>query len=94
VPPPHLAQYWVWDFCSFHSPGWWRRHWEKTGLLEIETSDTLTDGWKLWLEWNELCEQFGQPNLAHLARRESEMLRVDDGRTLGFTRLIGKRTRL
>jgi len=93
VPPPHLAQYWVWDFCSFHSPSWWRRHWEKTGLLEIETADTLTDGWKLWLEWNALCEQFGQRNLAHLVRREAEMLRVDDGRTLGFTRLIAKRTR-
>jgi hypothetical protein len=50
---------WVWDFCSFHSPGWWRRHWEKTGLLEIETADTLTDGWKLRLEWNVVCEQFG-----------------------------------
>lgn len=49
VPPPHLAQYWAWDFCSFHSPGWWRRHSEKTGLLQIETADTLTDGWKLWL---------------------------------------------
>jgi SAM-dependent methyltransferase len=93
VPPPHLAQYWVWDFCSFHSPGWWRRHWEKTGLLEIETADTLTDGWKLWLEWNVLCEQFGQQNLAHFARREAEMLRVDDGRTFGFIRLIAKRTR-
>jgi cyclopropane fatty-acyl-phospholipid synthase-like methyltransferase len=91
IPPPHLAQFWVWDFCSFHSPGWWRRHWEKTGLLEIETADTLTDGWKHWLEWDELCEQFGQENRAHLAHREAEMLRVDEGRTFGFTRLIAKR---
>ena len=92
VPPPHLAQYWAWEFCSFHSPGWWRRHWEKTGLLEIETADTLVDGWKIWLEWNEICEEFGLQNLAHLARREAEMLRVDDGRTFGFTRVIAKRT--
>jgi cyclopropane fatty-acyl-phospholipid synthase-like methyltransferase len=93
IPPPHLAQYWVWDFCSFHSPGWWRRHWEKTGLLEIETADAQTDGWKLWLEWNEACEQFGQQNRANLVRREAEMLRLDGGRTLGFTRLIAKRPR-
>jgi SAM-dependent methyltransferase len=91
VPPPRLAQYWAWEFCSFHSPGWWRRHWEKTRLLEIEIADTLVDGWKLWLEWNELCEKFGQRNLAHLARREAEMLRVDDGRAFGFTRVIAKR---
>jgi SAM-dependent methyltransferase len=92
IPPPHLAQYWAWDFCSFHSPGWWRRHWEKTGLVEIEVADTQTGGWKLWLEWNEVCGQFGQESWANLARREAEMLRVDAGRTFGFTRIIAKRT--
>jgi SAM-dependent methyltransferase len=90
-PPPHLAPYWVWDFCSFHSPGWWRRHWRKTGLVEVETADTLEDGWKLWLEWNEVCGQAGQQSMADLVRREAEMLRVDDGRTLGFTRVIARR---
>ena len=91
VPPPQLAPYWVWDFCSFHSSVWWRRHWEKTGLLETQTADTLPDGWKLWLEWNEVCEQFGQQKLAHLVHREAEMLRVDGGRTFGFVRLIARR---
>jgi cyclopropane fatty-acyl-phospholipid synthase-like methyltransferase len=90
-PPAHLAPYWVWDFCSFHSPGWWRRHWQKTGLVDVEIADTLADGWKLWLEWNEVCAQFGRQNLADVVRREAEMLRVDAGRTLGFTRLIARR---
>jgi cyclopropane fatty-acyl-phospholipid synthase-like methyltransferase len=89
-PAQHLAPYWVWDFCSFHSPQWWRRHWQKTGLVDIETADTLIDGWKLWLEWNEICENFGQQKLANLARREAEMLRVDNGRTFGFTRVIAR----
>jgi cyclopropane fatty-acyl-phospholipid synthase-like methyltransferase len=93
VPPPHLAQHWVWDFCSFHSPSWWRRHWEKTGLLEVERADTLPDGWKVWLEWNVLCEQHGQQKLAATAHREAEMLREDDGRTFGFTRLIARRAK-
>jgi cyclopropane fatty-acyl-phospholipid synthase-like methyltransferase len=93
LPPPHLAHYWAWDFCSFHSPGWWRRHWEKTGLLEVERADTLENGWKLWLEWNELCVRYGRQKLATLAHREAEMLRVDNGRTFGFTRAIAKRTR-
>ena len=91
IPPPHLTQYWVWDFCSFHSPGWWQRHWEKTGLLEVEIADAQPDGWKLWLEWNELCVQFGEPNWVRSARREAQMLRTDEGRTFGFTRLIAKR---
>lgn len=91
VPPPALTPYWVWDFCSFHSPVWWRRHWQKTGLVEVETADTLVDGWRLWLEWNEVCDQYGQQNLAHLARREAQMLRADAGHTFGFTRVIARR---
>src|SRR3954454_12645263 len=27
-PPKHLAPYWKWDFCAWHSAAWWRRHWE------------------------------------------------------------------
>jgi SAM-dependent methyltransferase len=89
--PVHLAPYWAWDFCSFHTANWWRRHWEKTGLVVVQTADLLPDGWKLWLEWNEACERFGQPNLAPLAAREAEMLRLDDGRTFGFVRVIAER---
>jgi ubiquinone/menaquinone biosynthesis C-methylase UbiE len=90
-PPPHLARYWVWDFCSFHSPEWWRRHWEKTGLMELEVADWLPNGWKLWLEWEELCVEFGSEKLRQCASEEAEMLRVDDGRTFGFARVIAKK---
>jgi hypothetical protein len=46
-PPEALRPYWEWEFCSFHTPGWWRRHWSKTGLVEIERADALADGWNL-----------------------------------------------
>jgi hypothetical protein len=90
-PPPHLARYWVWDFCSFHSPAWWRRHWEKTGLMELEVADWLPNGWKLWLEWNDLCAEFGLESLRQFASQEAEMLRVDNGRTFGFARVIAQK---
>lgn len=51
----------------------------------------MPDGWKLWLEWNELCGELGRQDFAPLARREAEMLRVDDGRTFGFTRLVARK---
>lgn len=89
--PGHLTPYWAWDFCSFHTANWWRRHWQKTELVVVQTADLLPDGWKLWLEWNEVCGRFGQPNLALLAAREAEMLRLDDGRTFGFVRVIAER---
>lgn len=86
LPPPHLKPYWNWDFCSFHSPGWWRRHWEKTGLVTVEVADRLPDGWRDWLQWNEACDRAN-----NAPGKEADMLRVDAGRTLGFTRVVGRR---
>jgi hypothetical protein len=85
-PPYHLEPYWNWDFCAFHSPAWWRRHWEKTGLVTVEVADRLPDGWRDWLQWNEACDRVsGTPG------QEAEMLRVDAGQAVGFTRVIGRR---
>lgn len=75
LPPPWLAPYWHWDFCSFHSPAWWRRTWEQTGLVTVEHADRLPDGWQDWLRWSEICD------------RE----RGDEGRQLGFTRMLARR---
>ena len=86
-PPPHLERHWKWDFCSFHSPHWWRRHWEKTGLVTVDVADRLPDGWQDWLRWNVACDTVrGQPG------EEADMLRVDAGRTLGFTRIAARRS--
>src|SRR5579864_3135884 len=54
--PDHLASRWEWDWWSFHSPDWWRRHWEKTGLVTVEVADMLPDGWKDWLTWLEVAQ--------------------------------------
>jgi SAM-dependent methyltransferase len=82
--PAHLVSHWPWDWCSFHSPNWWRTHWEKTGLVDVEVADFIPDGWKHWLRWLELCSDQGLP----ASQEEMELLRSDAGRTLGFTRLV------
>ena len=38
-PPEHLQPYWYGDSWSFHSPNWWRRHWERSGLVSVELAD-------------------------------------------------------
>jgi SAM-dependent methyltransferase len=85
--PEHLAVYWPWDFCSFHSPEWWRRHWEKTGMAEVLHADMLPDGWKQWLLWQEVCLAEGFS--AH--SEEADLLRRDAGRNLGFTRVVARK---
>jgi len=87
-PPQALRPFWEWEFASFHSPEWWRRHWSKTGLVEVEAADMLPDGWRHWIDWYECCAEAGVgPDLG----RETEMLRLDAGRTLGLTRVVARR---
>ena len=86
--PEHLEPYWNWEFYSLHSPEWWRRHWEKSGQVKVELADMIPEGWEHWLKWMEvISDQEGQED----ARQEAEMLQIDAGRNLGFTRLVARR---
>lgn len=81
--------YWEWEFCGFHSPSWWHRHWSKTGLVEVERADSLAGGWQLWAEWSECCAQAGVGvDKGAVAAREAEMLRLDGGQTFAFARVV------
>jgi SAM-dependent methyltransferase len=85
--PEHLLPYWEWDLYSFHSPDWWRKHWEKTGKVEVLMADSIPGGWEHWLKWMEVCLQQGYPSDS----KETDMLRLDAGRNLGFTRMVARR---
>lgn len=85
--PPHLAAAWQGDWWSFHSPAWWQQHWKQSGLVEIESADSIPDGWMHWLRWLEVCEEAGFA----CPPEEKAMLEADAGRTLGFTRLVARK---
>src|SRR6266850_216908 len=38
--PDHLRDWWTGDLCCLHSAGWWRQHWGRTGIVDIEVADT------------------------------------------------------
>lgn len=84
--PAHLQQHWEPAFFSFHSPAWWQRHWERSGLVTVELADLMPDGWKHWmasdLSWS---EHLGKPS------DEADMLAGDQGETLGLTRVVARR---
>jgi cyclopropane fatty-acyl-phospholipid synthase-like methyltransferase len=93
-PPSHLAPHWrrYWDFWSFHSPAWWRRHWEKTGLVAVEHADLVPDGWKYWLDWDEASLHLDAIPASRAADRPEwiEAMRIDAGRNLGFARVVAR----
>ena len=82
--PDHLRAWWTPDLWCLHSAAWWRRHWERTGILNVERADTLADGWQVWRDW-------------HLAVApdnavEIQALEADRGSYLGYVRAVGRRT--
>ena len=81
--PDHLREWWTQDFWACHSADWWRHHWERTGIVDIELAETMTDGWKLWLEWLKAVA----PDNA----TEIRALEVDAGRCFGYMRMVGRR---
>lgn len=80
--PEHLREIWTQDFWCLHSANWWRRHWERTGILDITVADTMTEGWKVWLDWQRAVS----PN----NDAEIKTIESDRGKYLGYVRLVGR----
>ena len=88
--PAHLEPFWDRQFWSFHSPAWWRTHWERTGLVEVRHADLVPDGWRHWQLWDQVSSTMRPPPNPD-GLEEWRMLEVDEGRTLGFSRLVARR---
>ncbi|HEX4824690.1 MAG TPA: methyltransferase domain-containing protein [Candidatus Polarisedimenticolaceae bacterium] len=80
--PEHLRAWWEPSLCCLHSAAWWRRHWERTGIVSVDTADELTDGWRFWLDWQ---REIAPDNGVEIAAVEA-----DQGRTLGYVRAVGR----
>jgi cyclopropane fatty-acyl-phospholipid synthase-like methyltransferase len=83
TPPEHLREWWTQDLWCLHSADWWRRHWDRTGIVDIELADTMPEGWQFWLEW---LKAIAPANAA-----EIKALEADRGTYLGYVRVIGRR---
>jgi SAM-dependent methyltransferase len=81
--PKHLRAWWTPEHWCLRSARWWRRHWERTGIVGIEVADTMPAGWKRWLDW----QRFAAPD----NKVEIEALEADRGRYLGYVRVAGRR---
>lgn len=81
--PEHLRQFWTQDLWALHSVAWWRRHWERTGIVEIECAETMPDGWRIWADWHHTVSTDSTAEIA--------AVEADQGRHLGYLRLVGRR---
>jgi SAM-dependent methyltransferase len=81
--PEHLREWWTHDNWCLHSASWWRRHWERTGYIDVECVDTMKDGWRVWLDWHRV--------IAPDNHAEIKALEADRGEYLGYVRTVGRR---
>lgn len=86
-PPGDLLPLWRQSFETWHSPEWWRHHFERTELVDVEMADLLPDGWSDWADWYELCVEHGDAN-PHMVRPEIEALRDDAGDRFNLVRVV------
>lgn len=82
VPDP-LREFWGQGFYAFHSAEWWRRHWERPEIVDVELADTLQDGWRYWVDWHRA--------IAPDNTSEIQAVELDAGQHLGYVRFIARR---
>jgi cyclopropane fatty-acyl-phospholipid synthase-like methyltransferase len=82
-PPEHLRQWWTPDVWRLHSAAWWRRHWERPGIVDVEIAGDMPDGWQYWRDW---IKAVAPDNLT-----EIRALEADAGRYLTYVRLTARR---
>jgi SAM-dependent methyltransferase len=81
--PDSLRDFWTPEAWCLHSAAWWRRHWERTGIVEVSVADMMPDGWERWLDWQ---RTIAPDNVA-----EIRALEADRGSHLGYVRVVGRR---
>lgn len=79
--PAHVKPYWLEHVIAYHSPEWWRRHMERTGLFDVVLSDALDDGdgITIWRRW------------ADAVAGDDTLIAGDRGQNITFVRTILRR---
>lgn len=81
--PEHLRPMWTQDFWCLHSADWWRHHWGRTGLVDVELADAMPDAWQVWSHW----QRKNTPDNTV----EIDAVVEDAGRYLTYIRTISRR---
>jgi len=87
--PEHLLPFWAQECWTWHTAAWWRRLWERTGLVDIECADTFPGGGKAWLQWKKARRANGEASDS--LESDIRVLEADQGRYMGWVRMVARR---
>ena len=85
--PAELPAYMAARYYWMNSVDWWGRHWRRTPELTVELCEAAPHGWEQWLRFHELDSALknSEPHI------EYHDLIEDQGRYMGFVRMVGRR---
>jgi SAM-dependent methyltransferase len=94
-PPEHLTRpqangrvFWDRVECGcFHSTAWWREHFRRSQVVDVEVAVDLEDGCRLWAQHERARAGGGFSAFPS----DLETLERDDGRSLAFPLLVARR---
>ena len=92
--PEHLARkqksggtFWDPKECyCLHTLEWWKNHFSVSGIVDIEVAEVIPEGWKLWLEWEQIRDGGGFSGFPS----DVETISADAGEYLGFVLFVLK----
>ncbi|MGW2997383.1 SAM-dependent methyltransferase [Streptomyces sp. NPDC001193] len=90
VIPPHIKRVVGWEAIAWHTPQWWRFHWEITELVDVTSARFQEDAWRDWLLWARACAEH-QPDGEKANRPVIDMLTEDGGEYLSFALLTARK---
>jgi hypothetical protein len=71
---------------SFCSAEWRRRHWERSGVVDVDVADLHPSGWDLWYRWCEVAAAWSGTDPAEAG--DANLLLTESGRALTFARVV------
>ena len=95
TPPEHLMRpqtggnvFWDPKECGcFHTTDWWRRHFERSQIVDVEVARDLADRCRLWAPGERARSGGGYRGFPS----DEETLARDDGRYLAFPMVVARR---
>jgi len=86
--PDTLEAYWVGDMFSFHSKGWWRHLWEKTGLVDITACYDIDDLKGIWMPYAVATRDWA---IETQGFSDEEFVEADTGNDLAFAVMAARK---
>ena len=85
--PAKVWSLWGYEVAAWHTPEWWHRHWELSGLLAGIESAWLPDGRENWIRWVEAVLSVNGEGEAKVL----DLLKSETGARLGFVSVAARK---